>query len=337
LTRTWKTLHFFSVTGMASPDSAHSGTPTNTPNYGASESLLRRRSFVEEAADSLARNFATYSAFLFVGCGCGWLTSDSIDQLLANEQAVQRHGKMFGTLSDTSGIVGLVSGILFFLYLLTFRTKPMLKHDQCTCIWLTMCNITALFSLAVFWQADAPTYPVVVVCNMLGVLTAQASYYFIFPMVATFYAGWLIAPVRTGTDLSTLLTALLGEMQNPTGQHIRFSSACFFATLALIACLGLVAWFVIIGNDIGLKKKTSQDNTTDDSPVHEHAYLQLGCPLDCWGRGRAMGLHRDRRKHWCTNDRSRRVLWNARSRCLSLCANFESCLGALGLRAVLVR
>jgi len=117
-------------------------------------------------------------------------------------------------------------------------------------------------------------------CNIVGVLTAQATYYFIFPLIATFYAGWLTAPVRTGTDLSAMLTALLGEVQNPTGHEIRFSSAYLFALLAVTACWGLVAWFVIIKHGIGLKKKSLQGDTPEDSDGQEHDGLQLGCPQE---------------------------------------------------------
>lgn len=43
-------------------------------------------------------------------------------------------------------------------------------------------------------------------------------------MIATYYSGWLTATVRAGTDVTSLITSLLGQLedQDPTTGQLRF-------------------------------------------------------------------------------------------------------------------
>jgi len=90
---------------------------------------------------------------------------------------------------------------------------------------------------------------------VLGSLVVNMTYYIVFPMLATFYGGWIVAPVRSGSDLSTLVTNLLGEAQNPSGSRNLFPSWALFLAYVPFAVVALVAWLVIIRKKIGLRSE----------------------------------------------------------------------------------
>lgn len=55
-------------------------------------------------------------------------------------------------------------------------------------------------------------------------LVGNCTNYLLFPMIATYYSGWLTATVRAGTDVTSLITSLLGQLedQDPTTGQLRF-------------------------------------------------------------------------------------------------------------------
>ena len=107
---------------------------------------------------------------------------------------------------------------------------------------------------------DVPA--VVQLCGIFGNIVGNGSILLLFPFIATNYSGWLVAPVRTGTDLSSMLSAFLAEAQSPNGVDHRYPTWLLFAFYTAISCIGLLAWRVILKRGIGLR--CMEDEKLDD-------------------------------------------------------------------------
>ncbi|CAE8723532.1 unnamed protein product, partial [Polarella glacialis] len=68
-----------------------------------------------------------------------------------------------------------------------------------------------------------------------------------------YYGGWLVAPMRAGTDLSSMITAFVSLAQNPTGDSNNFPTWVVFLIYALLSACGLAAWALILRRGIGLR------------------------------------------------------------------------------------
>lgn len=130
------------------------------------------------------------------------------------------------------------------------------------------------------------------------------SCFMVLPIIATHYGGWVVAPVRAGTDLAGLFAAMLAEVQNPTGSQNNFSSSWLFRCYGLLNGLGLAAWLVIVSQRIGLREwhatgKSEEEEQQEagearaaDATGEEEDYQQRLCS---WFSGLAQSL-------WCPQE-----------------------------------
>lgn len=215
----------------------------------------------------------TFVAFLLTGCGCGWFCTDAMYQLVTNEPDVQQGGRMFGTLAVLCGITALVCAGAYGTWILAFNAKQSQRAEQRLVTGLIFVDVLTLTSMCRYWNMGAPTYPVVLLASVVGVVVASTTYFLVFTHVATYYGGWLVGPMRAGTDLSTLITTLLAEVQNPSGLRNRFPSSVLFAAYSVIATAGLIAWALITGYGIGLRSD-SEINAEKEAEKQDQADVQ---------------------------------------------------------------
>jgi len=196
-------------------------------------------------------------AFFFVGAGCGWFPNDAINNLILNEDALGPH--WFGIASILMATVGLCSGGLYLAYSI-FLPGGMSRTMGRACVTtLISTSLVTLVMMAFFWDVGAPRYPVVVLGTLLSIMVANGTYLFVFALVAIDYGGWLVAPLRTGTDISSLVTTAFGELQNPDGQHNRFPSSVLFGIFAGFVLGGCLAWTAIVQKSLGLRPEAEAE------------------------------------------------------------------------------
>lgn len=210
---------------------------------------------------------AVYAAFLLVGSGCGWFVCNAISQTLANEHELQQGGTMFGEASLIAGVTGLCSAAFYFVFLALRPNGLSLRSGQRGGWALVSLTVLTFVLLIFFWDAGAPEYPVIYFALIAGNLVANLTNYVLFPLVASYYGGWLIAPIRAGTDLSGLFTSLLAEAQNPTGSEDMFPAWVLFTLYAALACLSLGAWTFIVWRGIGLRVESEVISSEDEEDV----------------------------------------------------------------------
>jgi len=118
--------------------------------------------------------------------------------------------------------------------------------------------------LTFFWKVGAPQFPVLLAVFVMGNVVADLTYFVAFPLITVHYGGWLIAPIRAGTDLGGLLTAVLGQLQAPEGgggAHT-FNIAFMSGGFAILTGIGLAAWIVIVSTRSGLRDVEAEDSTS---------------------------------------------------------------------------
>jgi len=197
------------------------------------------------------KHLAEYVAFFFVGSAIGWFPVDALINLATNEPALG--ATWVGKIILIGGIVGLVDGILYLIYLHALPKRSTLRQEQIFVLLLGATCVASLLLLTTSWHLGAPQYPAVIVAAVLGNLIVNCTYYVSFPMIATFYGGWLVAPARTGTDISVLISNVVGEAQNPSGSNNLFPSWELFMIYMAFPIVGLVAWILIVRFEIGLQ------------------------------------------------------------------------------------
>lgn len=196
------------------------------------------------------KHLAQYIAFFFVGSAIGYFPIDAVLNLATNEPSLG--ATWIGKILLIGGIVGLADGLLYLIYLKARRQGPSLRQEQMFLGLLAAGCVAGLLLLTTSWQVGAPTYPAVIVTTVLGNLIANCTYYVGLPMIATFYGGWLVAPVRTGTDISLLISNVLGHVQNPSGSQNIFPAWMLFLVYMVFPLVGLAAWIFIVRFQIGL-------------------------------------------------------------------------------------
>ncbi|CAJ1355796.1 unnamed protein product [Effrenium voratum] len=252
------------------------------------------------AAPALCRDALTYVAFLLVGTSCGWFVVNGLYNLIANEPEVAKGGQMMGEVNLVGSYVSLALCGGFALYTLC---KSLSQRTE---VWasslLILISLLSLVLLACAWNVSPPGYPVVLICAATGSIVGNGSILLLFPLISTFYGGWLVAPVRAGTDLSSMISALLAETQSSDGTTQRYPSWLLFVFYSLISCMGLVAWAMILKHGIGLRdlpgkgdKSCAEDiadeagsdssatNTTSketDWPREQPLMASLACPWE---------------------------------------------------------
>ena len=143
--------------------------------------------------------FHIYLIFMVVGAGCGWLLINALFNAMANKPVLTKEGKTFGQFSINQGVVGLVTGLLYFIWNFLYPECLSLRAQQITITLLLALNATFCMLLAMFWQSDAPEYTFFMFSDIVAQLMGNATIFLLFPLIATYYAGWLVAPVRAGT------------------------------------------------------------------------------------------------------------------------------------------
>lgn len=207
--------------------------PTIEASYADSSSDEASSSFAdaEELDVGASRPFILYTAFSLVGTSCGWFALDAIYNLMANEPEVQQGGKMYGFLSIVNGLGGLGGALLYFIYIVASPCRLSMRAEQLVVACIASSTILVLTILMFFWNVGAPRFPVVCAMAVISNIVANCTYFFIFPLLTAYYHGWLVAPVRAGTDFTALISALVAEAQNPTGSENRFPSWFLFFRL----------------------------------------------------------------------------------------------------------
>eukprot|EP00931_Biecheleriopsis_adriatica_P062693 TRINITY_DN3783_c0_g1_i1.p1 TRINITY_DN3783_c0_g1~~TRINITY_DN3783_c0_g1_i1.p1 ORF type:complete len:458 (+),score=59.59 TRINITY_DN3783_c0_g1_i1:56-1429(+) len=227
------------------------------------DSLSSASSKATRGSKGFGADLKAWTAFFFVGMACGWFPVDAVLNLTVNEAPFGP--AWLGKVLLIGGIVGLADGVLCFLYLYMFPDRQPLHREQLFVGFQSVVCIISLLLLAGFWSVGAPDYPFVLLATVLGNLIINCTYYISFPMISTFYGGWLVAPVRSGTDFSVMFTALLGEAQNPSGTENLFPSSVLFLIYTLLPVVGLVAWLMIVRFEIGLRSNDTSLAAKEDA------------------------------------------------------------------------
>lgn len=210
-----------------------------------------------------------FFSFLTVGAGCGFLLINALYNAMANKPELEKDGKTFGEFSIIQGSVGLSTGLLYAIWNTCCPHLLTMRQEQIGVTILIALNMVAFLVLSTSWSVGAPEYPVFVGAAVAAQFIGNFTIYLLFPMVATYYAGWLVAPVRAGTDVSSLVTSLIGQAQNPhPGSGVlTFSISTLFFIYAMFALCGLIAWLSIMYLGTGLRYEIEEEGTvtlTDD-------------------------------------------------------------------------
>eukprot|EP00913_Durusdinium_trenchii_P016381 g15398.t1 len=196
----------------------------------------------------------TFIAFLSVGTSCGWFVVNSLYNLVANEPKIAQGGAMIGLINQVGAIAGLILCSMFGVYPI-FCGKLSKRMEVWGSSILIVLSLLSLVLLAIIWDAPA----VVNLCSVFGSIVGHGSILLLFPLIAINYSGWLVAPVRSGTDLSSMISAFLAEAQTSDGVNQRFPTWLLFTLYSIISCCGLVAWTVILKYGIGLRAHATDE------------------------------------------------------------------------------
>eukprot|EP00435_Cladocopium_sp_Y103_P029942 s1434_g7.t1 len=201
-----------------------------------------------------------YLSFLAVGTSCGWFVVNGLYNLVANEPKIAKGGKLIGEINRNGAAASLVLCFFFAVYPFLFG-KLSHRVERWSSTFLILLSLVSLLLLSVAWQV--PT--VVQICGIFGNLVGNGSILLLFPLIATNYSGWLVAPVRAGTDLSSMISAFLAEAQSSNGVDQRYPTWLLFAFYTGISSVGLLAWCVILKYRIGLRFVSDAPEKPQDS------------------------------------------------------------------------
>ncbi|CAE8591460.1 unnamed protein product [Polarella glacialis] len=193
---------------------------------------------------------------------------NAILNLLANEPTVAKGGAMMGTLVLIGAIVNLSLAGVYLIWRLIWPT-PGIRTEQCLATLIVASSVASFVILLFGWDFCPPKFPLVMLASVLGHSVGAGSALVLFPLVSTYYGGWLVAPIRAGTDLSSMITAFVSLAQNPTGDSNRFPTWVVFLIYALLSACGLAAWVLILRRGIGLRVLEEGRPDTSDSEENE--------------------------------------------------------------------
>ena len=231
------------------------------------DTMMRRKKTIENL--QALESAPVFFSFLTVGAGCGFLLINALYNAMANKPELEKDGKTFGEFSIIQGSVGLSTGLLYAIWNIRCPHLLTMRQEQIGVTILIALNMVAFLVLSTSWSVGAPEYPVFVGAAVAAQFIGNFTIYLLFPMVATYYAGWLVAPVRAGTDVSSLVTSLIGQAQNPHpgSGKLTFSISTLFFIYAMFALCGLIAWLSIMYLGTGLRYEIEEEGTvtlTDD-------------------------------------------------------------------------
>lgn len=224
--------------------------------------MMRRKKTIENL--QMLHSAPVFMSFLTVGAGCGFLLINALFNAMANEELLQKDGKTYGQFSIIQGSVGLSTGLLYAFWNIRCPHCMTMRQEQIGVTTLIALNVVAFLILSTFWSAGAPNYPVFVGAAVAAQFIGNFTIYLLFPMVATYYAGWLVAPVRAGTDVSSLVTSLIGQAENPHpgSGDLTFSISTLFFIYAVFSLCGLLAWSSIMYFGTGLRYEVDAEEGT---------------------------------------------------------------------------
>lgn len=224
--------------------------------------MMRRKKTIENL--QMLESVPTFVSFLTGGAGCGFLLINALFNAMANEESLQKDGKTYGQFSIIQGSVGLSTGLLYAFWNIWCPHCMTMRQEQIGVTTLIALNVVAFLILSTFWSAGAPDYPVFVGAAVAAQFIGNFTIYLLFPMVATYYAGWLVAPVRAGTDVSSLVTSLIGQAENPHpgSGDLTFSISTLFFIYAVFSLCGLLAWSSIMYFGTGLRYEVDKEEGT---------------------------------------------------------------------------
>lgn len=207
-----------------------------------------------------AVDLCTYVSFLLVGTGCGWFLMNAWWGLLANQGGVLPD-TISGRAALCSGSVGLVSGLLYFLFTIRYPSGLSMRREQFAVGVLIATTILGFALQATSWSTGPDQgYPMLTVLALLANTVGNLTFYVLFPLVSTHYGGWLVAPVRAGSDLSSLVVSLIDSASYIDGKETKFPIWVTEMIYACIAAFALVVWIVIVRRGIGLRKPDRDSN-----------------------------------------------------------------------------
>eukprot|EP00438_Fugacium_kawagutii_P029338 Skav210187 [mRNA] locus=scaffold2101:308189:309732:- [translate_table: standard] len=223
---------------------------------------MRRTKTIENFR--MLESVPVFVSFLTVGAGCGFLLINALYNAMANEESLEKDGRTFGQFSIIQGTVGLSTGVLYAIWNIRYAHCMTMRQEQIGVTMLIALNVVAFLILSTSWSVGAPDYPVFVGSAVAAQFIGNFTIYLLFPMVATYYAGWLVAPVRAGTDVSSLVTSLIGQAENPHpgSGELTFSISTLFFIYAVFSVCGLIAWSSIMYFGTGLRYEMDQEEGT---------------------------------------------------------------------------
>lgn len=177
---------------------------------------------------------------------------------------------MYGTFAIVQGAVGILSALLYGLYVVVFVGMSQRTGQLgTTCLLIT--TVFCFVGLAFFWEVAAPTYPMVVMGCIMGQVVGNTTFYVVYPLISVFYGGWLVSPVRAGTDASGMITTFVAEAQNPSGSHNLFDAKWLFLGYAALSSLGVGLWLHIVHSGLGLRAPVEQGSSGEEE-CHKEAF-----------------------------------------------------------------
>jgi hypothetical protein len=208
-----------------------------------SDSIRSIRSQVKDNS-TWTQALTLYAAFMLVGAACGWLLVNCVFQYPTNYTDVEN--VFAGPSAIINGATGLSVTFLFAAFNMQFPHGLGLRGGQAAVGALCAMTVIGQFLLAGWWDIGSAdgSFPVIFGALTLGNIVADLTELIAFPLVATEYGGYLVAPIRAGTDLSGGLVSTFGTLQAPqggAGPH-RFPMSYMQMSFGFLAVIALITW-----------------------------------------------------------------------------------------------
>jgi hypothetical protein len=235
-----------------------------------SDSIRSIRSQVKDNS-TWTQALTLYAAFMLVGAACGWLLVNCVFQYPTNYTDVEN--VFAGPSAIINGATGLSVTFLFAAFNMQFPHGFGLRGGQAAVGTLCAMTVIGQFLLAGWWDIGSAdgSFPVIFGALTLGNIVADLTELIAFPLVATEYGGYLVAPIRAGTDLSGGLVSTFGTFQAPqggAGPH-RFPMSYMQMSFGFLAVIALITWGIIVHTKAGLKIKGQLDTIVEQTEQTE--------------------------------------------------------------------
>lgn len=247
------------------------------------------------------RNRLNFLIFMTMGCGTSWVFANALAQEIPFFQRTLPQGLCIATYMNATTNIGL---FLVVTYLWIHNYVRPVPHN------VLVPSVLVLGTMGAFLSAFASSVtvmnvPVVLYCccaigGTVGALSAVA----VSPFLMLFERDYISA-ARTGGSAGSLLTALVGLIQNPGSQSERMSTRTYFIIFGLFLALPIGAYVHVVRRRIGFVDNEDCFRVPDnDAPQEiESGELELvpanrfeGSPLDYHHRNGVEGQDRDQHR-----------------------------------------